>query len=91
MMVRAIAIGVLCLALQGSASAQSKNSQLDDCIDAVDLLNETLEDIAARLKQYTTCLSTSKGRNDCAPDFKRLQKSQSAYEMAVHAHRKNCD
>lgn len=55
----------------------------DSCRDAQDRYRRSLNTVAVAIKHYTTCLSESYGKDDCAIEFRRLRGAQAEYEEVV--------
>lgn len=53
------------------------------CEAARERYNSALDDIAYKLKRYTSCLSGSGGSDDCSTEFRRLKYAQDEFESAV--------
>lgn len=54
-----------------------------DCESSVEEYNSALDDISSYLRRYSTCVSSSKGTDDCSTEFRRLRYAQDAFESAV--------
>jgi hypothetical protein len=61
-----------------------------DCDDAVSSYNSALSDIKTALKRYASCVSYSKGSDDCSSEFRRLRSAQSDFERAVSDYQTYC-
>lgn len=61
-----------------------------DCRVATDAYNSAIDDVAFTLKRYATCVSESKGRDDCSSEFRRLRSAQDDFESAVSAVGSEC-
>lgn len=54
-----------------------------DCGDAADRFNNALADISRALQAYSSCISNSRGKDDCSIEFGRLKRAQFEFELAV--------
>jgi len=74
------------IALSSIALLMSTVSQpvlASDCSDAVDQYNSALSDVSYTLRQYSNCVSSSQGQDDCSSEFLRLKFAQDDFESAV--------
>ena len=72
----------VCIGLAGLFSAPALAS---DCNDAIDQYNSALSDVDSYLRRYANCLSSSRGKDDCSSEFRRLRNAQNDIESAVSA------
>jgi hypothetical protein len=61
-----------------------------ECQEAVRRYNSAVTDVSSALSWYTSCLSSSRGRDDCSSEFWSLQSAQSDFESAVSRYRREC-
>lgn len=84
-------VGLLfCTALVVGTSSES-NAKVADCEYAVDQYNTVIDDLDTRIRRYSSCLSSSQGRDDCSSEFRRLRSAQSDFESAVYQVQSDCD
>ena len=62
-----------------------------DCHDAIDKYNSAVDDISSALRRYSSCVSDSRGRDDCSSEFGHLKSAQSDFEDAVSAYGNECE
>ena len=86
---RCLVIAVVCAGLAaGPASAVTAQSA---CRDAVDKYNSTMGELFYALKRYSTCISNSRGTDDCYSEFSRVRGAQSDFESAVSSYKSECN
>lgn len=71
-----LALGVNLVALEPAYFAT-------DCKSAVDGYRSVLDDIDTYLKRYVSCISGSRGKDDCFSEFSRLKSAQDDFESVV--------
>jgi hypothetical protein len=62
----------------------------EECAEAISKYRSALNDISDALRFYTTCLSDSRGHDDCSTEFFTLQSAQDDFESAVSSYRIEC-
>jgi hypothetical protein len=72
-------VGLLAASVQPARALADARS----CKDAAESYSNAIDEIAYELKRYTSCLSSSDGRDDCSSEFRRLKFAQSDFETAV--------
>lgn len=77
---------VLILACSGSAVASSDYA----CDSAISSYNTALESIGSTNRRYISCVSNSRGSDDCSFEFRRLKSAQWDFEMAVSSYGTSC-
>ncbi len=82
----AAALG-LCLILTASAA----RSGTDECAETLDEYNSVLHDVGHALRGYASCVSDSKGHDDCSTEFSTLKSAQDDFEAAVLAYQSDCN
>ena len=80
-----MAVGLL-LTLHGTVA----RSDTDECRDALDRYNSALEDVSRALRRYRSCVTDSKGHDDCSGEFSSLRSAQSDFEAAVADYQSDC-
>ena len=80
-----MAVGLF-LTLPGSVA----RSDTDECRDALDQYKAALDDVKRALRQYGSCVSDSKGHDDCSSEFSRLHSAQDDFEAAVAGYQGDC-
>jgi hypothetical protein len=80
-----MAVG-LCLTLHGTVA----RSDTDECRDALDRYNSALQDVSSALRRYRSCVTDSKGHDDCAVEFSSLRSAQDDFESAVADYQSDC-
>lgn len=81
-----IMASALLLAVGPGAAADA-----DDCRNAVSAYRSSVDDISSTLRRYTSCISSSNGRDDCSYEFRRLRSAQDEFESAVSSIGTDCD
>jgi hypothetical protein len=84
------AVGSVLLVLAGCAG-NSAFADSSDCQDTISRYNSAIDDVASTLKRYSSCVSSSNGKDDCSSEFHRLKTAQSDFEDAVNAVRSECN
>lgn len=86
-MIRQSALAVsLLVAMGGSAPVQDA----EQCRYTVDNYNNAVSDISTRLRRYSSCVSGSRGMDDCSSEFRRLRSAQSDFESYVSEYQSYC-
>ena len=80
-----MAVGLF-LTLPGTVA----RSDTDECREALDQYNAALDDVKRALRRYGSCVSDSKGHDDCSGEFSRLRSAQDDFEAAVAAYQSDC-
>jgi hypothetical protein len=62
----------------------------EECRNAVDQYNSTRSEVSDTLKTYASCISDSRGRDDCSTEFSSLQSAQDDFESAVSEYESEC-
>ena len=75
-----------CLLLLGPVT----NAEPDECRKAVDKYNSALNDVSDALRRYASCISDSKGHDDCSSEFSHLRSSQDDFESGVSEYQSEC-
>lgn len=84
---RSFILAMISMTAADVALAQ-RNTQ--GCRQATNLYNSVVQNVAAQLQTYTTCVTTSRGTRDCGGAFSRLKTAQGDFEDAVNAMRQEC-
>ncbi|HEX8569615.1 MAG TPA: hypothetical protein VF699_06800 [Caulobacteraceae bacterium] len=79
---------LVCAAPAG-ASAQGMTATTD-CERAAEAYKSALGKIDTALRAYADCVSASRGKDACSPEFRRLRTAQTDFEEAVDAIRARC-
>jgi len=61
------------------------------CQDAIDSYNTAISDVSSEIANYTRCLSSSQGEDDCSRKFRSLRSAQGEFEDAVNDIRQECE
>jgi hypothetical protein len=61
------------------------------CREAVKAYKSARRDVSEALRSYVDCLSNSRGHEDCASEFSRLQTAQIDFETAVSGYEQDCN
>jgi hypothetical protein len=72
------------------SAAQPAGAGPEDCRAAIDDYDEALRDVASALRSYSSCVSGSRGKDDCSLEFLRVRSAQSDFEDAVQHVRRDC-
>jgi hypothetical protein len=72
-------------------SSPSAFANPEECQDAIDKYKSAVSDLSDGLRAYTTCVSDSRGHDDCSSEFSRLRSDQDDFESAVSAYGSDCD
>lgn len=84
-----IAYAAFAVALVLAPPTGSK-ADTDECPDAIQNYNSAVSDIATAIRSYTSCVSDSKGHDDCSSEFSSVQSAQSDFEDAVSRYGSDC-
>ena len=85
-----IASATIAFTLLASGQAVAQRSSIS-CQTAVSSYNTAVDEISTRIRRYTSCLSSSRGTDDCSTEFRRLRSAQSDFETAVSQYRSDCE
>ncbi len=66
------------------------HADAEDCRDAADQYQRTVDDISQALTRYASCVADSKGHDDCSAQFRRLRSAQDAFKSAVSIYQRDC-
>jgi hypothetical protein len=77
-------------ALVGVATAAAPAAAQTDCNSYMDDYQVALQDVSNTLRLYGRCVDQSGGQDDCALQFKALEKAQKNFDRAVLQIRFNC-
>jgi len=83
---RAICLTSLLLA----ATTAPARSAPDDCREAKHTYREAIQALSRALRTYTSCVSLSRGEDDCAVAFVDVESAQREFEDAVTHVRDEC-
>jgi len=61
------------------------------CREAVKAYNSARHDVSEAVRSYVSCLSGSRGHDDCSSEFSRLQTAQIDFETAVSGYEQDCN
>ena len=61
-----------------------------ECQVAIDRYNSAIEDVSSKLRRYASCVSNSRGNDDCLSEFRRLRSAHSEFEDAVGDYQREC-
>ncbi len=81
-MVKAVRV-LLMLSLLPSLGISITRASPEEYKDAIDAYESAASDVDAALQAYSSCISTSEGRDDCSLEFSVLQSAQDDFESAV--------
>ena len=70
--------------------AQAANAGPTECKDAISHYNAAVNEVSTTLRVYATCITGSRGRNDCSSEFGLLRSAQDDFELAVENVHKEC-
>ena len=70
--------------------AQAGNAGATECEDAIQRYNMATNEVSTALRVYATCITGSRGRDDCSSEFDLLRSAQDDFELAVERIRKEC-
>jgi hypothetical protein len=62
----------------------------DACSDAVDRFSLSVRQIDWPIRQFASCVSYSKGRDDCSSEFRRVRSAYDDFDAAVGRYRREC-
>jgi hypothetical protein len=54
-----------------------------ECREAIDRYNSAISDVSTALRRYASCVSDSRGHDDCSSEFSSLRSAQDDFESAV--------
>lgn len=84
----AAALGAVAAILSSGPVA---GADAEECQAAINSYNSAIDEISTRLRRYSSCVSGSKGQDDCSSEFRRLRSAQSDFESAVSEYQSDCD
>jgi len=61
------------------------------CREALDQYQSAKSDASDALRAYATCVSDSKGHDDCSSEFSTLHSAQDDFESAVSEYESECE
>jgi hypothetical protein len=61
------------------------SAQQTACKEAQDEHERVLDQLSEKMRRYARCVGDSAGNNDCALDFKQLDKAQKRFENSIMA------
>lgn len=88
-MKRSLGVGLSVVAV-ASSLLLPMSAWSQDCSAAVDRFNATVRQFEWPMRQFANCLSYSKGRDDCANEFRHVRAAYDDYEAAVARFRREC-
>lgn len=62
----------------------------EECQDALDQYKTAASDVSDQLRRYGSCISDSRGHDDCSSEFSGLRSAQDDFETAVSAYESDC-
>jgi hypothetical protein len=65
-------------------------ADIEECNSAIDSYNAAVESISDTLRRYTSCVSDSRGNDDCSLEFGRLRSAHDDFESAVSSYQSDC-
>ena len=71
-------------------AANSVHADPAECQDAINSYNRAISDISDALRRYTSCVTDSRGHDDCSSEFRRLRSAQDDFETAVSSYESDC-
>ena len=84
------AAALLLCAAQAAPPAQQRMTDTTECEVAAERYNAALAKIDTAMREYTKCLSTSRGRQDCKVQFRSLVAAQDEFADSVDVARAKC-
>jgi hypothetical protein len=72
-------------------TAQRSRANPAECQEAVSEYKSATEDISTALVAYTSCVSGSRGHDDCSSEFETLKSAQDDFEEAVSKYESECN
>ena len=62
----------------------------EECREAIDRYNSAISDVSTALRRYASCVSDSRGHDDCSIEFHHLRSAQDDFESAVSDYQSEC-
>jgi hypothetical protein len=66
------------------------SGQSEQCRDAIEQYNSSVEDIRRALTRYAQCVAQSEREEDCSSEFNQLESAHGEFEQAVTEHQRYC-
>ena len=66
------------------------NADPESCRDALDQYKSAKSEVVSALGDYTNCIHSSDGHEDCSSEFSTLQSAQDEFESAVSEYESEC-
>lgn len=82
--------GLICLTFI-FCSAGNASATPEECQEAISEYKSALSDISAAVQVYTSCVSDSRGHDDCSSEFETLKAAQDDFEDAVSKYGSECN
>jgi hypothetical protein len=71
-------------------SASAANADPTSCREAADHYKSAVAEVSETVRNYTTCVSDSRGHDSCSTEFLQLQQAQDGFESAVSEYESEC-
>ena len=72
-------------------STSAANADPTSCREAVDhYYKSAVAEVSEAVRNYTTCVSDSRGHDDCSTEFLQLHQAQDEFESAVSEYESEC-
>ena len=87
---RKLSSAIVCGAIFSVVVTQQAIADPEECREAIDRYNSAISDVSAALRRYASCVSDSRGHDDCSSEFHRLRSAQDDFESAVSEYQSEC-
>jgi hypothetical protein len=88
---RALRVTVLVIVVLSLGATQRSLADPEECQEAVSEYKSAMDDISTALVAYTSCVSSSRGHDDCSSEFQTLRSAQDDFEDAVSKYESECN
>jgi hypothetical protein len=71
-------------------TVRESSADSEECRNAVDQYNSAKSEVSDALRTYASCISDSRGHDDCSSEFSKLQSVHDDFESAVSEYESEC-
>ena len=71
-----LSVAIVCGSIFSVVVAQAAVADPEKCREAIDRYNSAISDVSTALRRYASCVSDSRGHDDCSSEFRRLRSAQ---------------
>jgi hypothetical protein len=88
--VKRLCIAIL-IVVSAAGSPQRATADPEECQEAIEEYKSAISDASAALTLYTSCISDSKGHDDCSSEFEGIRSAQDDFESTVSKYQSECN